>query len=153
MHIAWLGKKSPFCGNVTYGREITNALLDRGHRVTFLHFAQPSEEVESNCGDEENGFTSVYAWAPGQPATLLPDNVGLPFGDNEGMSSLRMVIHYDNPQGIENVLDSSGVRYYYTTQPREHELGFLGIGDSTVRKRGEPVGVGLTSHTFTCPSS
>lgn len=44
MHIAWLGKKSPFCGNVTYGREITNALLDRGHQVTFLHFAQPQEE-------------------------------------------------------------------------------------------------------------
>ncbi|MEB3175534.1 MAG: glycosyltransferase family 4 protein [Cyanobacteriota bacterium] len=40
MHIAWLGKKSPFCGNVTYGREVTNALLDRGHRVSFLHFAQ-----------------------------------------------------------------------------------------------------------------
>jgi len=45
MHIAWLGKKSPFCGNVTYGREVTNALLDRGHRVSFLHFAQ--EEVGS----------------------------------------------------------------------------------------------------------
>lgn len=40
MHIAWLGKKSPFCGNVTYGREVTNALLDRGHQVSFLHFAQ-----------------------------------------------------------------------------------------------------------------
>ncbi|MGA1622330.1 MAG: glycosyltransferase family 4 protein [Synechocystis sp.] len=40
MHIAWLGKKTPFCGNVTYGREVTNALLDRGHRVSFLHFAQ-----------------------------------------------------------------------------------------------------------------
>ncbi len=38
MHVAWLGKKSPFCGNVTYGREITQALLERGHRVTFLHF-------------------------------------------------------------------------------------------------------------------
>lgn len=45
MHIAWLGKKSPFCGNVTYGREITNSLLDRGYRVSFLHFAQ--EELES----------------------------------------------------------------------------------------------------------
>jgi glycosyltransferase involved in cell wall biosynthesis len=44
MHIAWLGKKSPFCGNVTYGREVTNALLDRGHRVSFLHFA-PSEDT------------------------------------------------------------------------------------------------------------
>ncbi|MBD0333881.1 MAG: glycosyltransferase family 4 protein [Cyanobacteria bacterium Co-bin13] len=43
MHIAWLGKKSPFCGNVTYGREITNALLERDHQVTFLHFAQPPE--------------------------------------------------------------------------------------------------------------
>lgn len=43
MHIAWLGKKSPFCGNVTYGREITNALLERGYRVTFLHFAQSHE--------------------------------------------------------------------------------------------------------------
>ncbi|HBB34409.1 MAG TPA: glycosyltransferase [Cyanobacteria bacterium UBA8803] len=40
MHIAWLGKKSPFCGNVTYGREVTNSLLDRGHQVSFLHFAQ-----------------------------------------------------------------------------------------------------------------
>lgn len=52
MHIAWLGKKSPFCGNVTYGREVTNALLDRGHQVSFLHFAQEEEssgESELNC--------------------------------------------------------------------------------------------------------
>ena len=40
MHIAWIGKKSPFCGNVTYSREITNALLDQTHQVSFLHFAQ-----------------------------------------------------------------------------------------------------------------
>jgi glycosyltransferase involved in cell wall biosynthesis len=43
MHIAWLGKKTPVCGNVTYGREITNALLERGHKVSFLHFASESE--------------------------------------------------------------------------------------------------------------
>jgi glycosyltransferase involved in cell wall biosynthesis len=43
MHIAWLGKKSPFCGNVSYGREITNHLLDRGYQVSFLHFAQQEE--------------------------------------------------------------------------------------------------------------
>lgn len=46
MHIAWLGKKSPFCGNVTYGREITNALLDRDYRVSFLHFSQPQTDYE-----------------------------------------------------------------------------------------------------------
>lgn len=51
MHIAWLGKKSPFCGNVTYGREITNALLDQGHQVSFLHFAQEESHLENwpNC--------------------------------------------------------------------------------------------------------
>lgn len=48
MHIAWLGKKSPFCGNVTYSREVTNALLDRGHQVSFLHFAQEEESVSDN---------------------------------------------------------------------------------------------------------
>ncbi|MDY6941042.1 MAG: glycosyltransferase family 4 protein [Cyanobacteriota bacterium] len=47
MHIAWLGKKSPFCGNVTYSREITNALLERGYQVSFLHFAQ--ETVPSHA--------------------------------------------------------------------------------------------------------
>jgi glycosyltransferase involved in cell wall biosynthesis len=52
-----LGKKSPFCGNVTYGREVTNALLDRGHRVSFLHFAQ-----------EDSGDTD---W-PDCPEVLLP---------------------------------------------------------------------------------
>ncbi len=46
MHIAWLGKKSPFCGNLTYGREITNALLDRNYQVSFLHFAPGTSEYE-----------------------------------------------------------------------------------------------------------
>ncbi len=44
MHIAWLGKKSPFCGNVTYSREITNALLSRGYKVSFFHFSQDNDE-------------------------------------------------------------------------------------------------------------
>lgn len=47
MHIAWIGKKTPFCGNVTYSREVTNALLDRRHQVSFLHFAQFAQ-AESN---------------------------------------------------------------------------------------------------------
>lgn len=47
MHIAWIGKKSPFCGNVTYSREITNALLDRKHQVSFLHFAQEESDPDN----------------------------------------------------------------------------------------------------------
>jgi glycosyltransferase involved in cell wall biosynthesis len=41
-HIAWLGKKSPFCGNVTYGMSTTEALRRRGHAVSFIHFDTPA---------------------------------------------------------------------------------------------------------------
>ena len=41
-HIAWLGKKSPFCGNVTYSLATTDALRQRGHQVNFIHFDTPA---------------------------------------------------------------------------------------------------------------
>jgi glycosyltransferase involved in cell wall biosynthesis len=50
MHIAWLGKKSPFCGNVTYSREITNSLVSLGHEVSFLHF-DSEEPIVGNWPD------------------------------------------------------------------------------------------------------
>ncbi|PZO44050.1 MAG: glycosyltransferase [Shackletoniella antarctica] len=59
MHIAWLGKKSPFCGNVTYGREITNALLERGNRVTFLHFDQSSHGHHCDSLSERSEEVSI----------------------------------------------------------------------------------------------
>ena len=55
MHIAWLGKKSPFCGNVTYSREVTNALLDRGYQVSFLHFAQEAGPTRQEQYGVEHG--------------------------------------------------------------------------------------------------
>lgn len=60
MHIAWLGKKSPFCGNVTYGREVTNALLDRGYQVSFLHFAQEEEDSDNWPGYQEVSLPCLY---------------------------------------------------------------------------------------------
>jgi len=64
MHIAWLGKKSPFCGNVTYSREITNALIDRGYDVSFLHFSQESSVqgwLSANKRDVDDESSSVEA--------------------------------------------------------------------------------------------
>ena len=60
MHIAWLGKKSPFCGNVTYGREITKALLDRAHQVSFLHFAQGKSNHHNNADSPEVLLPFLY---------------------------------------------------------------------------------------------
>jgi glycosyltransferase involved in cell wall biosynthesis len=43
--IAWLGKKSPFCGNVTYGLSTTEALRRRGHGISFIHFDTPAGQL------------------------------------------------------------------------------------------------------------
>lgn len=60
MHIAWLGKKSPFCGNVTYSREMTNALLDRGHQVSFLHFAEERSTADGWSDCQEVSLPFLY---------------------------------------------------------------------------------------------
>ena len=52
-HIAWLGKRTPFCGNVTYGARTTKALRDRGHQTSFIHFDNPSA---TGGGTEENSL-------------------------------------------------------------------------------------------------
>ncbi|MGF1461129.1 MAG: glycosyltransferase family 4 protein [Leptolyngbyaceae cyanobacterium] len=69
MHVAWLGKKSPFCGNVTYGREITQALLERGYRVTFLHFDQDHSRTRS---------VAQHLWNEGAPPAGCAE-IALPF--------------------------------------------------------------------------
>ncbi|MBP0032806.1 MAG: glycosyltransferase family 4 protein [Roseofilum sp. Belize BBD 4] len=68
MHIAWLGKKSPFCGNVTYSREVTNALLDRGHQVSFFHFASEDGVAELPA----NGAQASSEGWPDCPEVPIP---------------------------------------------------------------------------------
>ena len=43
-HIAWLGKKTPFCGNVCYGLSTTEELRERGYQTSFIHFDNPHRE-------------------------------------------------------------------------------------------------------------
>jgi len=47
IHIAWLGKKSPFCGNVSYGNSTTKELKIRGHKISFIHFDNPTNSKAS----------------------------------------------------------------------------------------------------------
>ncbi|MEB3229995.1 MAG: glycosyltransferase family 4 protein [Leptolyngbyaceae bacterium] len=74
MHIAWLGKKTPFCGNVTYSREITNALLNRGHQVSFFHFEQVTAESypkESLTNDWFSGSPPSPTWNSSPHSTVF----------------------------------------------------------------------------------
>lgn len=56
LKVAWIGKKTPFCGNVTYSREITNILSSRGHEVFFFHFH------DENLTDDDNEIVLPYIY-------------------------------------------------------------------------------------------
>ncbi|MEB3266688.1 MAG: glycosyltransferase family 4 protein [Cyanobacteriota bacterium] len=62
--IAWLGKKSPFCGNVTYGLSTTEALRQRGHSVNFIHFDTPAVSA--------GRFAPESVLQPASPEVALP---------------------------------------------------------------------------------
>ena len=67
-HIAWLGKKSPFCGNVTYGLTTTEALRSRAHEVSFIHFDTPAGGLGRAAEEPNLGLVSSDA----NPEVALP---------------------------------------------------------------------------------
>ncbi|MEY4298577.1 MAG: hypothetical protein RLZZ423_1756, partial [Cyanobacteriota bacterium] len=75
-HIAWLGKKSPFCGNVTYGLTTTEALRRRGHEVSFIHFDTPAASLGQPAGAPRGSELPAPAGAIGtedsSPEVALP---------------------------------------------------------------------------------
>ena len=86
--------------------------------------------------------------SPGETAWPLPDNVGIPLGPGSGFQSFYLNTHYDNPEGLEGVQDSSGVRVYYSKKPREHAAAVLMLGDPFITLYGQPLGAGISEHTF-----
>ena len=68
VHIAWLGKKSPFCGNVTYGLTTTEALRSRGHEISFIHFDTPAGGLGRSAEEPSLGLGS----SDSNPEVALP---------------------------------------------------------------------------------
>ena len=70
-HIAWLGKKTPFCGNVTYGLSTTHALRSRGHGISFIHFDTPAGSL-SRSGEALTEVETLGDSNGGGPEVALP---------------------------------------------------------------------------------
>jgi Copper type II ascorbate-dependent monooxygenase, N-terminal domain/DOMON domain/Copper type II ascorbate-dependent monooxygenase, C-terminal domain len=98
------------------------------------------------------GIEMVYGWAPGGEPLTFPQEVGSPLG-KDGFLSFQLEIHYNNPDLDQGMVDSSGLRLLWTTQKRTHDGGVLILGDPGTRLEGQPVGDGLSSASFDCPST
>jgi hypothetical protein len=124
-------------------------ILTSGSEPYVHHF------VVSGTSDNTCNFMSeiAYVWAPGEHPSSLPDNLGAPLFGTDGFQAFSIQIHYNNPNLVEGVLDSSGVRFYYTESPREYQVGVLQTGDPFLYLYGQAVGTGLTVHEFDCPGT
>ncbi|KAJ3098910.1 hypothetical protein HDU97_003582 [Phlyctochytrium planicorne] len=71
----------------------------------------------------------TFSWVPGAPPVLPPAEVGIPFGTGEGARPyFSLQIHYSNVNNTEGVVDSSGIKIYYTPKLRTYDMGVLTLG-------------------------
>ena len=69
-----------------------------------------------------------YAWAVGGEDFILPPEAGFPIGSDDETKYILLQSHYDNPNMIENRIDSSGIRIYHTSQLRPNDAFTLITG-------------------------
>eukprot|EP00429_Kryptoperidinium_foliaceum_P006414 CAMPEP_0176006552 /NCGR_PEP_ID=MMETSP0120_2-20121206/2780_1 /TAXON_ID=160619 /ORGANISM="Kryptoperidinium foliaceum, Strain CCMP 1326" /LENGTH=595 /DNA_ID=CAMNT_0017339293 /DNA_START=320 /DNA_END=2107 /DNA_ORIENTATION=- len=124
-------------------------LIQEGNDAYVHHFIIFAGSTSGSCEDRINNF--VYVWAPGEEGLNFPDNLGEPMFGADGFQIFEIEVHYNNPQRTAGIIDSSGVRIYYTSQPREAEIGILATGDPASFLSGQPVGDGPSHHSFECP--
>ncbi|CAM9963515.1 unnamed protein product, partial [Ascophyllum nodosum] len=123
-----------------------------------------SNSSTSSYFSTENGYelpsfcdykmTIIFVWTPGVADEQLPEDIGFRFGSAlGGYTSVRLQTHYNNVDGDEGVIDSSGVRVYYTSELRPIDMGVLSLGDANINLAGFPLPEGKSSVLFECPGS
>ncbi|XP_073254240.1 DBH-like monooxygenase protein 1 homolog [Porites lutea] len=70
----------------------------------------------------------IAGWGIGGQAFNYPEHVGFAIGKADSPKVVVLEIHYDNPQNLEGMIDSSGLRFHYTKQLRKYEAGVLLVG-------------------------
>ncbi|CAH1269899.1 MOXD1 [Branchiostoma lanceolatum] len=71
----------------------------------------------------------IAAWAIGSGDITFPAHVGYPIGGDEDDSGyVLMEMHYDNPQVLPGLYDSSGLRFIYTPELRDNDIGIMEVG-------------------------
>jgi hypothetical protein len=118
----------------------------------FILYASALPWNKSSVCDTYPVIENSYTWVPGDFPLTLPANVGGPLG-SRGFQSFALQIHYNNADLDVNTSDSSsGVRLYYTSVKREHDLGIFQVGDPFVSLEGSLVSPfsGLAQHSFAC---
>ncbi|XP_078508637.1 putative DBH-like monooxygenase protein 2 [Lissotriton helveticus] len=95
---------------------------------TLTSIPQTTEDCEMNSSLYYQCVQVLVAWAVGGEAFQFPGNVGVSMGAVGDPSYIMLEIHYNNFHALPGMIDSSGIRLYYTPEVRMHDLGTLSVG-------------------------
>ena len=108
------------------------------HHMELFHCeVDPSNDYKnfSNvCTSEEKPYglrkcrKVIAAWAMGASEFIYPNDVGGILGGTSYSMFLVLEIHYDNQNLRDDIIDSSGIRIYYTDVLRKYDAGIMEIG-------------------------
>ncbi|XP_078608530.1 DBH-like monooxygenase protein 1 homolog [Branchiostoma floridae x Branchiostoma japonicum] len=70
----------------------------------------------------------IAAWAIGSGDITYPEHLGYPIGDDDDSGYVLIEMHYDNPQVLPGLYDSSGLRFIYTPELRDNDIGIMEVG-------------------------
>uniref|UniRef100_A0A8R1DW19 Tyramine beta-hydroxylase n=1 Tax=Caenorhabditis japonica TaxID=281687 RepID=A0A8R1DW19_CAEJA len=91
-------------------------------------------EWSGNCNDENKPAKAkscshvIAAWAMGEGPIHYPKEAGLPIGGKGKNEYVMVEIHYNNPELIAGVLDTSGFQFFVTGQLRKYDAGIMELG-------------------------
>ncbi|XP_073788581.1 DBH-like monooxygenase protein 2 homolog isoform X1 [Danio rerio] len=88
-----------------------------------------TEPLELECYTKtERCMETIAVWGVGGGDFEFPEVAGLPIGGNVGDFFYRLEVHYNNVNKTAGRVDSSGLRFYYTSKLRQHDAGILMTG-------------------------
>eukprot|EP00168_Porphyra_purpurea_P009956 TRINITY_DN2444_c0_g1_i1.p1 TRINITY_DN2444_c0_g1~~TRINITY_DN2444_c0_g1_i1.p1 ORF type:complete len:756 (-),score=211.13 TRINITY_DN2444_c0_g1_i1:41-2308(-) len=91
---------------------------------------------------------TVFGWAVGAKPLVFPDEAGFPITNERRFFLLQ--VHYDNPEALSAVVDSSSVRLHTTSRARKYDSGVIALGNMGIFMGDERVM--SKNYTYTCPS-
>ncbi|KAI8510790.1 hypothetical protein Bbelb_117060 [Branchiostoma belcheri] len=104
----------------------------RNRSVTFLPQEHPGHECRTPNMPRDwylcLGGSMLAAWGIGAEPMTYPAHVGYPIGDADGSRYVLLEQHYDNPQLVSGIRDSSGLRLTVTPELRDNDLGVFEVG-------------------------
>ncbi|XP_043470851.1 tyramine beta-hydroxylase [Leptopilina heterotoma] len=70
----------------------------------------------------------LAAWAMGADAFVYPEDAGLSIGGANFNRYVMLEVHYNNPELLENTIDSSGIQFFLTKTLRKYDAGVMELG-------------------------